>query len=63
MTKQTTIVVIGSLRVKQFSAFITSDIFGTMYFRVLKSHICIGYEKLGNPYLFSFPLFFVLLYL
>ena len=43
-----------------FSAFETSHIFGTMYARILKFHICIAYEKLAEPYFFFFSVkFFV----
>ena len=39
-------------------SFVTSHIFGTMYCRILKFHICIGmialYEKLADLYFFFF---------
>ena len=34
--------------------FQTSHIFGTMYARILKLHICIAYEKLAAPCFLSF---------
>ena len=34
--------------------FETPHIFGTMYARILKFHMCIAYEKLADPYCF-FP--------
>ena len=48
------------IRLKHFSAFATSHIFGTMYARVLKFHICIAYEKLADL-IFFFSIVFILL--
>ena len=43
-----------STRSSVHHAFAISHIFETMYFRILKLHICIAYDKLADPYCFSF---------
>ena len=40
-------------RLKHFSDFVTTNIFGIAYARVLKFHTCIAYEKFANPSFFS----------
>ena len=42
------------LSVRPFAhhTFVTSHIFGTMYVRISKFHICIAYEKLADLYFF-----------
>ena len=35
-------------------AFETSHVFGTVYARILKFHVSTAYEKIADPYFFSF---------
>ena len=43
-----------SVRPSVCHAFETSHIFGTMYARILKFHICIAYEKFADRQFLSF---------